>query len=138
MALLCLVLGVTGIACAPKLVGPTGTSGYFFSLSTSTAKIWLDPSMLMPKTNPAFAESRVQVQNAQGQPVDGVAVEFYVEPEWTNSAAIDPPRTTARGGIALAVFRAQTTGAVRVTARVEDTIQETTIAISSWNPPSGR
>jgi hypothetical protein len=136
---LCLALVITGIACAPKLVGPTGTSGYFFSLSVSAPQIWLAPSMLLPRERiPTFSELTVQVRDAQGQPVDGVAVEFQVEPAWTNMVSIEPPRTTTRGGRAQAVFRAHTTGVVRVTARVEDTAQETTIMISNWSPPTER
>ena len=135
---LCLALVVTGIACAPKLLGPTGTSGYFFSLSISTSNIWLAPAGLIPGDYfPTFAELSVQVRDAQGQPVDGVPVEFQVEPAWTNSASLEPSRTTTRGGRAQTIFRAQSTGVVRIIARVEDIIQETRIAISTWSPPTG-
>jgi Bacterial Ig-like domain (group 1) len=134
---LCLALIITGVACAPKLVGPTGTSGYFFSLSVSPTQIWLEPSMLMSTERPTFAELLVQVRNAQGQPVDGVPVEFHVEPEWTNSVTLEPPRTTTQGGVAQVIFRARSTGVARVMARVEDTIQETTITISLWSLPGG-
>jgi hypothetical protein len=135
---LCLALVVTGIACAPKLLGPTGPSGYFFSLSVSTSNIWLAPAGLIPSERlPTFAELSVQVRDAQGQPVDGVPVEFQVEPAWTNSASLEPSRTITRGGVAQTIFRAQTTGAVRIIARVEDTVRETRIAVSVWSPPTG-
>lgn len=65
--LLCLMLACGGIACAPKLVGPTVPSGYFFSLRVSDPKIWLlldgDPR---EEQYPSSAELTVRVQNAQG------------------------------------------------------------------------
>jgi hypothetical protein len=134
--LLCLALVVASLACTSKLVGPTGSSGYFFSLSSSPPQIWLN-SLAPTDLYPTFAELSVQVRNAQGQPVDGVPVEFQIEPEWANSASIEPPRTTTRGGVAQAIFRAKTIGVVRVSARVEDTIQQTRIIISVYNPGPG-
>ncbi len=105
--LLCLVLACGSMACAPKLVGPTVPSGYFFSLWVSDPDIWLLlPGDILEEQYPSFAEVTVQVQDAQGQPVDGVPVEFQVEPAWVQDASVTPQSVITRGGVAQAVFRA--------------------------------
>ena len=72
---LCLVLAYGSMACAPKLIGPTVPSGYFFSLWVSDPDIWLLLSGdILEEQYPSFAELTVRVQNAKGQPVDGVSV----------------------------------------------------------------
>ncbi len=126
-----LVLAYGGMACAPKLVGPTIPSGYFFSLWVSDPEIWaLFSGDILEEQYPSFAELTVQVQNAQGQPVDGVTVTFQVEPAWIQDASVIPQRAITRGGVAQAVFRAETTGVVRVMVHVDDTTQETIIIVS--------
>ncbi len=128
--LLCLVLACGGLACAPKLVGPTVPSGYFFSLWVSDPEIWLLlEGSFLEEHFPRVAEVIVQVQNAQGQPVDGVSVTFQVEPAWVQDASVTPQSVITRGGVAQAVFRAETTGVVRVMVRVDDTTQETVITV---------
>ncbi len=128
--LLCLVLAYGGMACAPKLVGPTVPSGYFFSLWVSDPEIWLLlEGRSLEEYFPRVAELTVRVQNAQGQPVDGVPVMFQVEPAWVQDASVIPQRAITRDGVAQAVFRAETIGVVRVMVRVDDTTQETRIAI---------
>ncbi|MEE8304363.1 MAG: Ig-like domain-containing protein [Candidatus Tectomicrobia bacterium] len=105
--LLCLVRACGSMACAPKLIGPTIPSGYFFSLWVSDPEIWLllEGSSL-EEHFPRVAELTVRVQNAQGQPVDGVPVTFQVEPAWIQDASVIPQRAITRGGVAQAVFRA--------------------------------
>ena len=124
------------LACAPRLVGPTVPSGYFFSLRVSDPYIWLlldgDPR---EKQYPSFTELTVQVQNAQGQPVDGVPVMFQVEPDWIQNASVAPHRVMTRVGMAKGIFRAETTGVVRIMVHVDDTTQETRIVVAS--PPRG-
>jgi hypothetical protein len=128
--LLGLVLAYGSMACAPKLIGPTIPSGYFFSLWVSDPQIWLLlPGDILEEQYPSFAELTVQVQNAQGQPADGVPVTFQVEPAWIQDASVIPQRVITRGGVAQAVFQAETTGVVRVMVRVDDTTQETVIAV---------
>ena len=129
--LLCLVLAYGSVACAPKLVGPTVSSGYFFSLWVSDPEIWLllEGSSL-EEYFPRVAELTVRVQNAQGQPVDGVPVMFQVEPDWVQDASVIPQSVITRDGVAQAVFRAETIGVVRIMVRVDDTTQETSIAVS--------
>jgi hypothetical protein len=86
LVLVCLGLTLGGAACAPPLVGPTAGSGYVFSLQVSDPIIWLGPvpSILVAQF-PKTTELIVQVQDAQGQPADGVPVTFDVEPEWVRS-----------------------------------------------------
>ena len=128
--LLCLALAYGSMACAPKLLGPTVPSGYFFSLWVSDPQIWLLLSGdILEEQYPSFAELTVRVQNAQGQPVDGVPVTFQVEPDWVQDASVIPQRAITRGGVAQAVFRAETIGVVRIMVRVDDTTQETKITV---------
>ena len=128
--------GVT--ACAPKLVGPAVPSGYFFSMQVSTPVIWLgafDPAVA--GRFPTMAEVSVRVQDARGQPVDGVPVTFEVEPQWAQYASVSPSQVTTRGGVARTVFEARLTGVVPVTARVDKTTAQTTITVqnSVGTPP---
>ena len=124
---LCLGLACGVTACAPKLVGPTSTSGYFFSMQVS------DPVMLLRASGTA-TEVRVRVQDARGQPVDGIPVTFEVELGWTQYASVSPSQVTTRGGVARTVFTARLTGVVHVTARVDKTTAQAEITVES--PPS--
>jgi hypothetical protein len=123
-----LACGVT--ACAPKPVGPTSPSGYFFIMQVS------DPVILLRTTGTA-TEVSVRVQDARGQPVDGVPVTFEVEPGWTQYASVSPSQVTTRGGVARTVFTARTTGVVHVTARVDNTIAQAEITVQSPPSPTG-
>jgi hypothetical protein len=79
--LLSLTLGWSSMACAPKLGGPTVPSSYVFSMDTSDFRIWLQPlGPPLVARLPRVAELVVRVQDAQGRPVDGVAVRFDLEP----------------------------------------------------------
>jgi hypothetical protein len=73
----------------------------------------------------------VQVQDAQGHPVDGVLVAFALEPEWQQSASITPPQARTRHGMVRAILEPKTTGAIRVMARVENVTQAVVIAVSN-------
>ena len=125
-----------GMGCAPKLIGPTQPSGYFFSLIVSDPQIYLFVNPPSDRRLRDFAQVVVRVQNAQGQPVNGVPVEFQVESAWAQHASLTPPRAITQGGEALSVFRAKTTGAVRVMVRVEDMTRETLIIVSP-SPETG-
>jgi hypothetical protein len=136
--LLGLILAYGGMACAPKLIGPTVPSGYFFSLQVSDPKIWLmlDGSA-MEEYLPRVSELTVQVQNAQGQPVDDILVTFQVESDWTQDASVTPHRAMTRGGVAQGIFSAKTTGVVRIMVRVDDTTQETRIVVTQSSGGGG-
>jgi hypothetical protein len=86
---------------------------------------------------PTRAELVVKVYNAHGQPVDGVPVVFEIAANWTQHASVTPPQTTTQDGIARAIFRANTTGAVPVMAHVENLTQQTVIAVSSLDGMNG-
>ena len=124
---LSVVLLVSSTACAPVRVGPTVPSGYFFT--------FVAPTQVFSGTT---AEVIVRVQDAQGNPVDGVAVEFQVEPKWIANASLTPTRVHTRGGTAQSVFQANIIGLVRVTAQVEQTTQTTTITVTLRGTPSVR
>lgn len=117
--LLCLVLACHGMACTlkPKMVGPTVPSGYLFSVQVSDSTIQVSEPFSDSTISklPASAELTVRVQNAQGQPVDGVPAEFQVEPAWSGS--VSPQRAITSGGTARAVFQAQSDGRAYVRVR---------------------
>src|SRR5262245_24395512 len=102
-------------ACTPKLVGPTMPSHYFFSLQTYDQDLYLiglDTPVVERLAREA--ELTVRVQDAQGQPVDGVAVVFAVEPSWVDSVSLTPEHALTQGGTARALLKPGTTGVVRV------------------------
>jgi len=136
LILTCLVLTLGGMACAPKLIGPTPGAGYRFSLEVSDPTIWITPS---PGSYPGVtplplaAELIVRVQDAQGHPVDGVLVTFEVEPGWAGSVALAPAQTSTRGGIARAVVsEPQAIGVVRVIARVDTMTAQATLTVQRY------
>jgi hypothetical protein len=112
-----------------KPVGPT-TSGYFFVLRVSEPRLFLVLSgSPMAEHLPHEAEVIVQVQNAQGQPVDGVPVEFALTGQ--EIAAVTPSRVGTSAGQARAVLQPSATGAARVVARVEGLQQAVGISVSN-------
>ena len=131
-----LACGVT--ACTPKLVGPTVPSGYFLSIQAFPSVIWLGVlSAPLAERFPTTAEVSVRVQDARGQPVDGVPVTFEVEPGWAQNASVSSSQVTTRGGIARTVFEARLIGVVHVTARVDNTTVQTEITVDKPPAPSG-
>ena len=142
LTIVCLVLVWGGMACAPKQVTPPLTkSGYSFSLRTAPDDIWIAPETPQnPENYLGFGELVVQVQDAHGQPVDGVWVEFEVEPSWARSAALRPQRARTEGGVAHAIIEPSTTGVVHVMVRVENATREAAFLVqnhhySSIQPP---
>jgi hypothetical protein len=131
MTLLCFGLACSSMACAPKLVGPTAPGGYFFTLQVAQPTIFVGPvDDSLTRRYASATELIVRVQNAQGQPVDGVPVAFEVEPEWARLVSLSPSQATTRNGIAQSsFFEPQTTGLAHVMARVDNTIQQATIWI---------
>ncbi len=133
LGLLCLVLAGTGTACAPKFVGPTTASGYFFTLEVSTPTIWLGVPNSLAGAYPTRAAVVVHVRDGQGRPVNGMPVAFEVEPIWAQSVVLSPPQTVTRDGVARTIFsQPQTIGLVRITARVDNTTARTAIAVESY------
>jgi len=77
----------------------------------------------------------VRVQDAQGQPVDGVAVMFYVEPSWTQSVSLTPAEALTRHGEAHTILQPSTTGIIHVMARVDNVVREAAITVSNRSIP---
>jgi hypothetical protein len=134
LGLLCLVLVGTGMACAPKLIGPTASAGAFFTFEVSTPVIILGAyDASAAEYSATRAALLVQVQDGQGRPVDGVPVVFELEPGWANRAVLSPTQTVTRGGLARSIFsQPQSTGVVRITARVDNTPAQTTLLVQSF------
>jgi len=129
----CLVFVCTSPACASQLVGPTASSGYFFTLQISHPTIVLGVYGLTAERYPTGSEVIVRVQDGQGRPVDGVAVAFELEPSWAQSAVLSPLQAVTHGGVARATFSApQATGRVRISARVDNTTARTAIVVQSY------
>lgn len=139
LTLVSLTLLYSSIGCAPKQVGPTVPSGYVFSFSAFPLRITSAPSFATTEDMPGSrrkqsAELLVRVADAQGHPIDGVPVVFQVDPSWAAVAEVIPSRALTHGGRAQALFRSGLVGIVPVVARVEDTTEQLTIAVSA---PSG-
>src|SRR5262249_14212083 len=82
---LCCMLLWGSTACVPQHneLSALSERGHRVTLSVSDTLIWVDsPGLNFPRT----AELVVRVRDTQGQPVDGIAVVFSVEPDWTQDA----------------------------------------------------
>ena len=131
LILVCGLLTVGGLACAPPRVGPTAGAGYVFTLQVADPVIWLGGGF------PQVTAVRVQVQDAQGHPVEDVPVTFEVEPGWVGSITITPAQTRTQGGRARAIIAdPQTTGVVRVLARVDQTTAQTRLTVQTYERKS--
>ena len=132
---LCLLLLWGSTACAPKYSESPVLSehGYRVSLHVSDTLIWLGPpGPGFPRT----AEVVVRVQDAQGQPVDGIAVMFSVEPSWTQSVSLIPAEALTRHGEAHAILQQpNTTAIIHVMARVDNVVREAAITVSHRSIP---
>ena len=121
-------------ACAPKHNELSALSGHGHrvTLSVSDTLIWVDsPGLNFPRT----AELVVHVRDAQGQPVDGIAVVFSVEPDWTQDATFTPSEALTLNGEARTNFQATATGLVHVMARVENVTHSAAITVASRPSP---
>jgi hypothetical protein len=138
LILMCGLLTVSSIACAPPRVGPTAGAGYVFTLQVADPIIWLGPvDAAVARQFPQGTAVIVQVQDAQGRPVDDVPVTFAVEAGWVNSIAITPAQTRTHGGRARALIAdPQTTGIVRVVARVDQTPAQARLTVQNYRRKS--
>jgi len=129
----CMLLWVS-TACAPKHneLSALSEHGHRVTLSVSDTLIWVDsPGLNFPRT----AELVVHVRDAQGQPVDGIAVVFSVEPDWTQDATFTPSEALTRNGEARTNFQTTATGLVHVMARVENVTHSAAITVASHPSP---
>lgn len=129
---LCLLLLGGGTACALKYGESSALTarGYRVSLHISDTQVGLGlPSLRPDPYLPPTAEVTVRIRNAQGQPIDGVTVQFAVAPAWAQEASLTPAEARTRHGEARATFQARTTGVVPVIARVDDATLETRVTV---------
>ena len=126
-SMLCLVVTFSMMACAPKLVGPTASTGYFF--------VVYPPNVVLVRIGDEIV---VKVQDAAGRPVDGLPVMFEVDASWSRTATISPARVPTHKGRARAFFNAGVLGRVPVRITVDGTTQEIIIAVDARGDiPSG-
>ena len=131
ICLCCLLLWVS-IACAPQPTAMLSEHGYRVSLQLSDTQIWIG----FPLPNfPEAARLVVRVRDTQGQPVDGISVRFSVEPSWTQNVSFTPAELRTRHGEAQTTFQANTTGVVRVMARVDNVTCDASITIGTTPSP---
>jgi len=72
-----------------------------------------------------------EVRDSAGQPVNGVPVEFSVEPEWQKNVTFTPQRPmTADNGDAVTLVVPNMTGIVHITARAGDRAMTTRVTVS--------
>ena len=131
---LCGMLLWVSTACTPKYgeLSDLSERGHRMSLSVSDTLIWIDsPGLNFPRT----AELVVRVRDTQGQPVDGIAVVFSVEPDWTQDATFTPAEALTRNGEARTNFQATATGVVHVMARVENITPRAAITVATRPSP---
>jgi hypothetical protein len=115
------------MACAPKLLGPTASTGYFFTV--------LYPSTILLR---AATEIVVKVQDAAGQPVDGLPVLFEIDASWSGDATISPARVATRKGRASAVIDAGVLGIMPLWVTVDGTRRKIEITTAQrGDVPSG-
>lgn len=117
-SLLGLAVMISVTACAPKLMGPTASSGYFFSVQ--------GPPPILLRTD---AEVFVRVQDAAGQPVEGLPVMFEVDASWSREATISPARVPTQNGEASALIHVSIIGVVPIWVTVDGTTQAFHIAV---------
>ena len=133
LILVCGLLTVGGLACAPPRVGPTAGAGYVLTLQVADPVIWLGPvDAAVARQLPHVTAVMVEVQDAQGHLVEDVPVTFAVEPGWGSSMTLAPAQTrTRRGRAQTVVSDPQTTGIVRVLARVDQTTAQARLTVQT-------
>lgn len=70
------------------------------------------------------------VTDSQGQPVNGIPVEFRVAPGWENNVELSPQSVSTQNGEARVAFRSNMPGVVNMTARAGDASATTHITVS--------
>lgn len=132
VVILGLILAWGCIACAPKVAGPTPNNGYFVSLR-------IPEPIIYPRRGGASSSRQITrkselivlVKDAQGQPVDGVPVEFELAPDWAQDASITPPRADTRGGAVHAILESDDIGLVYFNVRVDGLPQKAFVTVQN-------
>jgi hypothetical protein len=119
------------MASTPQRVGLT-PSGFYFSTRISETVTWAAyPELANDDDYPVSAELIVGVQNTQGQPANGVVVEFQVNPAWMKNTTISQPQAITRSGVARAVLQTTSLDGVRFVVRVDETAQRAEIEVAN-------
>ena len=123
-----------GFACTAQSMAPavTTTHGYVVAFDVSHRQLWLGPQAL-GDPRPNMATLSVTVRDQQGQRIDGIPVEFTVEPSWDNSVTITPQSARTQAGDARALFEPRLTGVVPVMAQVDGQTYKTRISVRVRN-----
>jgi len=79
------------------------------------------------------AELVAYVTDSQGQPVNGIPVEFRIAPEWENNVALSPRSIITQNGEARVAFRPDVPGVIAMTARAGDGAATTHVTVSGAN-----
>jgi hypothetical protein len=103
-------------------------------LHVSDTRIFLGASGL---SAPLASAVVVRVRDAQGQPVEGLPVEFSAEPSWTQNVSFTPAEARTRHGEARTIFEANTTGVVHIMARIDNVTRRARMTIQSRPSPVG-
>jgi hypothetical protein len=139
VALLCLVVLWMGVGCAPKQPDPPFLSEGVYHVKVRvepSPDIWLTPPVsTLPRDYHGFGVVYVEVTDAQGQPVDGVSVNFQLDPGWAQHASLTPTRANTRAGLAHAVFTPDTSGVVQVEVRVDNVRQRAQFLVHTRSGP---
>ncbi len=124
------VWGIVLFGYATALGAARAPAPFVSTLKLSDAAIWMAPPQAIPSVHyPTSAVLTVEVRDTHGQLLDGIPVEFAIEPAWAEDASLSPRRALTKGGRAHTTFRAWATGLVRVQARVGTTTHEAVITI---------
>jgi hypothetical protein len=128
---LALLLLWGSLACTLKPGASSARSarGERVSLQVADTRIFFGHFAFPDAQFPHTTEVVVRVRDAQGQPVDGLTVQFSVAPSWTPYASLTPPEALTRPGEARAIFVARTTGVVPLMARVDTVILRAAITV---------
>ena len=76
------------------------------------------------------AEMVAYVTDSQGQPVNGIPVQFRVAPDWENNVELSAQSIIAQNGEARVAFRPDMTGVLSLTARAGDASATTHVTVS--------
>jgi hypothetical protein len=89
-------------------------------------------SLLAPDLIRQFedVELTAVVKDSQGQPVNGIPVNFQVAPDWQHNTTLVPIQTLTRDGTANTVFQADMPGVVLLTVQVGNTTETTHITVT--------
>ena len=116
-----LVLALVALLGAPSFAQTAKTAGVYRLSMEAPYQV----------TQFAPAEIVVTVKDSQGQPVNGVPVEFQIEPGWEKNITLSAQRpVTEKNGEARSTFKADMSGIVHITAHVGDTATTAHIAVS--------